>query len=585
MKKLFSLTLVLLLLVALAVPALAAGGSVSLSASATSLKRGDTFTVTASLSGADAVAMGTVKLSYDSAALELTGGSCHVSGATLGQVIPGQNAGTFMLSGEPKKISGKIFTFNFRVKDGAAIGSYTISSSASVGVDTGSAIGSGSVKISVTCPHSFGSYTSLDERQHGRVCTLCGTQETADHSWNNGTVTTQPTCKDSGVKTYTCTVCQATRTETVDKTDKHTFGSLSAVDDINHKDTCSVCKQEVTQPHTWNKGTVNKPATCKEAGEKTLTCTGCNHTKTEVVPKTDDHSFGTWSKVSDAEHTHTCTVCSLTETADHTWNKGTDTKKATCKEEGEKTFTCTGCGATKTEVVLKSEKHTFSAWKKTADNEHKRTCSVCQLEETGTHNYKTTWSKNAKEHWHECAQCKDKKDTKKHDAGPEPTETEPQTCKTCKYILKPALGHTHNYATEWTVDEEGHWYTCAGCEEPGSYAAHDFENGCDPECSICGFTREAGHSYGEEFLTDGESHWRTCSGCGEKADAAAHIPGAEATATTAQTCTVCGYELAPALGEPEAQETGKFNPLWIILPAALAAIAIPVVIVAVKKKK
>lgn len=35
-----------------------------------------------------------------------------------------------------------------------------------------------------------------------------------DHTWDNGVVTTEPTAEKDGVKTYTCTVCNETKTET-----------------------------------------------------------------------------------------------------------------------------------------------------------------------------------------------------------------------------------------------------------------------------------------------------------------------------------------------------------------------------------
>ena len=38
------------------------------------------------------------------------------------------------------------------------------------------------------------------------------------HTWNSGTVTTAASCTSTGVRTYTCTVCGATRTETINKT-------------------------------------------------------------------------------------------------------------------------------------------------------------------------------------------------------------------------------------------------------------------------------------------------------------------------------------------------------------------------------
>ena len=39
-----------------------------------------------------------------------------------------------------------------------------------------------------------------------------------EHSWNKGEITTEPTCKDKGVKTFTCTVCHTTKTEEVPAT-------------------------------------------------------------------------------------------------------------------------------------------------------------------------------------------------------------------------------------------------------------------------------------------------------------------------------------------------------------------------------
>ena len=59
----------------------------------------------------------------------------------------------------------------------------------------------------------------------GISCSVCGTVIKAPevisakgHSWNEGVTTTAPTCENAGVKTYTCTVCNATKTETLDAT-------------------------------------------------------------------------------------------------------------------------------------------------------------------------------------------------------------------------------------------------------------------------------------------------------------------------------------------------------------------------------
>ena len=249
--------------------------------------------------------------------------------------------------------------------------------------------------------------------------------------------------------------------------------------------------------------------------------------------------------MGETQHRGTCTVCQQQFTADHTWNSGTVTKNATCKEAGEKTYTCTGCSRKRTEVIEKLSTHTY-------DHACDTDCNVCGLTRTTTHDYRTAWSKDSTGHWHECSVCKNKKDVAAHNPGPEATDTTPQTCTVCGYVIKPALAHVHKYAQTWTIDDIGHWYACSGCEEKGEYMEHDFENACDPDCSVCGYTRKTEHNFELSWSSDETMHWHECSGCGLKQEESEHEPGAEATETTAQTCTICGYEIAPAFGDPEA---------------------------------
>lgn len=376
----------------------------------------------------------------------------------------------------------------------------------------------------------------------------------------------------------------------------HNYDDWSKVDDTNHGKTCSICQNVQKEAHKWDNGTTIKQVTCKEDGQIKLTCTTCSATETIYIAKTDDHTYGNWAKVNDTTHKHTCTVCSKEETASHTWNSGTVTKKATCKEEGVMVYTCTACNATKTESIAKLTTHTY-------DHACDTDCNVCGVTRTTTHNYKTSWSKDKTNHWHECSVCKCKKDIAAHTPGAEATETKAQTCTICGYVIKAALGHKHNYATTWTTDDAGHWYACSGCEEKGSYVAHDFENACDKDCSICGYTRETEHKFDETWTTDVNNHWHVCSGCGLKQDESVHEPGAEATATAAQTCIICGYEITPAFGEPEAPaektteptettypiqaspgESGNF-PWWIIIVIAVVAVGGVVTAVMIKKKK
>ena len=59
-------------------------------------------------------------------------------------------------------------------------------------------------------------------KTEGKHCSVCNEVLVAQtvipatgHSWNEGEITTAPTCKDKGVKTFTCTVCHTTKTEEV----------------------------------------------------------------------------------------------------------------------------------------------------------------------------------------------------------------------------------------------------------------------------------------------------------------------------------------------------------------------------------
>lgn len=125
------------------------------------------------------------------------------------------------------------------------------------------------------------------------------TDKCTSHTWNSGSVTKQPTCSATGVKTYTCINpgCGATKTETVAATGKH----------------------------TWNSGSITTQPTCVAAGVKTYKCTtsGCTATKTE----------------------------SVAATGNHTWDAGTVTTPATPGKAGVKTYTCTVCKQTKTESI------------------------------------------------------------------------------------------------------------------------------------------------------------------------------------------------------------------------------------------
>lgn len=137
MKAIRNLCLWLLLTAALTMPVLAAGAGMTLEVSVATANAGDTFTVEAVLENDKAVALGTVALEYDEKVFELVGGTCLLDNAMFGEVLLKEKAGTFLLM-LPRKVSGPVFAFTFRVKTNAAPGTYKIGAEASVGDSQGS---------------------------------------------------------------------------------------------------------------------------------------------------------------------------------------------------------------------------------------------------------------------------------------------------------------------------------------------------------------------------------------------------------------------------------------------------------------
>ena len=143
-----------------------------------------------------------------------------------------------------------------------------------------------SVKFEITSDHehTFGDWEKVDDDYHSRSCE-CGYFEKAEHSWNEGVVTTEPTCTERGVKTYTCGDCGATKTEIVGANGHH-LTEWIYFDKDTHRNNCDVCDHFEEGTHTW---TTDGPS---EDGLTTYICGGCNATKVEatVTAETDGGS-------------------------------------------------------------------------------------------------------------------------------------------------------------------------------------------------------------------------------------------------------------------------------------------------------
>ena len=219
-------------------------------------------------------------------------------------------------------------------------------------------------------------------KTEGSHCSVCNTVIKAQatvaalgHSWDGGKVTKAATCTTAGTKTYTCTRCKKTRTETIAAIGHKAVkdAAVAATCETAGKTEgshCSVCntvlKAQTTTAalgHSWDNGKVTKAATCTTTGTKTYTCTRCKKTRTETIAATghkavkDAAVAATCETAGKTEGSH-CSVCNTVIKAQttvaalsHSWDGGKVTKAATCTTAGTKTYTCTRCKKTRTETI------------------------------------------------------------------------------------------------------------------------------------------------------------------------------------------------------------------------------------------
>ena len=149
-----------------------------------------------------------------------------------------------------------------------------------------------------------------------------------NHSWNQGEITKEPTCKEEGEKTFTCSICGNTKTEKVSTTD-HQHMEIRNQKNPTCKEAgysgdtyCADCGVKIssgktiakTKNHNWDGGVITTEPTCTERGEKTFTCTICGNTNTKKVNATG-HSYGAYKVVKEPTNkrkglkSKTCSVC------------------------------------------------------------------------------------------------------------------------------------------------------------------------------------------------------------------------------------------------------------------------------------
>ena len=194
-----------------------------------------------------------------------------------------------------------------------------------------------------------------------------------EHDFSIAHVTKMPTCTEKGVMTYTCSVCGATTTDEIEKSD-HVKGTAvrenevpatciaeGSYDEVIY---CTVCKNEVSRekktigklPHSY--AAVVTDPTCTEQGYTTYTCSECGDSYTGDYTTELGHDYV--AVVTDPTctaqgyTTHTCSRCpdsyvdTYTDALGHT--------KAEAVKENEVAATCTE-GGSYDEVVYCSVCH------------------------------------------------------------------------------------------------------------------------------------------------------------------------------------------------------------------------------------
>ena len=419
----------------------------------------------------------------------------------------------------------------------------------------------------------------------GEHCSVCGTITVAQtavpakgHSYPTDANGYKGNCVACGAA-Y-CGTAIASHTEVTDKAVAATC-TAAGITEGKHCSTCgTITKAQTTVPalgHGYIP--VGTPATCTEKGYTTYTCERCGHSYVDNFVSATGHSFGSWYTTKNATCTEQgdqrrdCSKCDYYETQKiNATGHGyvAVTTLPTCTAKGYTTYTCESCGnsyqdnfvAAKghTEVTIAAVAPTCTATGLTAGKK----CSVCNTVTAA----QTTVAATG------------------HNAGTAATCTTAQKCTVCNTTIQNALGHA------FTAGIDGVYGTCTRgcgtyyCDDPSKNVEHDWQAAdCEnpKTCKRCGKTEGTANDHGYVAVTTAATCTKkgyttyTCETCGDSyqdnfVTAKGHTPGAAATCTTAQKCTVCKTTITAALGHtPGAAATCTAPQLCTVCDVELAA--------------
>ena len=199
-----------------------------------------------------------------------------------------------------------------------------------------------------------------------------------------------------------------------------------------------------------------------------------------------------------------------------------------------------------------------------ADGKNEITAADTVIAAAG-HRYLTSWTFDSDSHWHKCEVCGSADKIEPHVSSGEATETAAETCTICGYEIAPMLGHIHAdnlmpvYAVKPTCTKDGNidYYVCS-CGR--LFTDADGKNEITAADTVIAAT---GHHYLTSWTFDSGSHWHECEVCGSADKIEPHVSSGNATETAAETCTICGYEIAPML---EHIHASHLMPVYAVKP-------------------
>jgi len=224
-------------------------------------------------------------------------------------------------------------------------------------------------------------------------------------------------------------------------------------------------------------------------------------------PKLDDHvhSPSEW-RTTQVYHYKVCTSCGdMLEQEDH---KG---GVATCAEKG----VCTVCNYAYIDV---HENHTpDTKWTACGTLYHAHLCIICGAHcDPEDHRWSPRYhAVDESGHAYQCADCKGYDTIIPHNPGPAATETTPQTCTDCGYVIAPVKEHVHDFSRVPKVPasctEGGNieYYVCVLCMD--CFTDPEGKNKIPESMSV--LTDPLGHTASQKWTNDENYHWRTCTVC------------------------------------------------------------------------